>query len=257
MISYETTAGDEAAPWITLVHGFAHNRRYFAGALSALSERYRILQVDLRGHGQSADVGGPYGLAEYSRDVAEVLDHEQIARTDVWGSHAGTGVALVLAATRPSLVGKLVLEGAVLPGYPMPRSNWLRVHAEELARAKGVASAMTDWFEEADWFTYEQEHPEQTNAAGQWELLQEFTGAPLLSELPTGPVPEVFGELGSLTQPLLVYNGEHDLPEFREVASVLAESVNDAERREIPAAGAYPLWENPQAVLRLVLDFLD
>ena len=256
MISYEVVGREGDAPWITLVHGFTQNRRYFAGALEELGRRYRVLLVDLRGHGASGGLPGPFGVAEHADDLAEVLDQEGIERTDLWATHTGTAVGLVLAVSRPALLEKMVLEGAMLPGYPMPRTVWLKGHAEEIARDEGVEAAMADWFEHADWFAYERAHPERTGAEGHRRLLAEFTGAPLLGGGTAREVPEVYAELGSLPQQLLVYNGEEDLPEYLEVASVLAESVPSAVREEIPEAGGFPLWENPRAVLRLVLAFL-
>lgn len=256
MIGYRVSGREEGAPWITLVHGFTQNRGYFAPALAALEERYRVLAVDLRGHGSSGQLPGPYGLAEHAEDLEEVLAAEGVQRTEYWGTHTGSAVGLVLAITHPPLLGRLVLEGAMLPGYPMPRTDWLRGHAEEIARQEGVPAALVYWFEQADFFAYERAHPEQANAEGQRALLAEFGGAPLLSREPPGEVPEVFAELGDLSHSLLLYNGVEDLHEYLEVAGVLSESVSDATLEEIDDAGGFPLWENPRAVLPLVLGFL-
>jgi len=48
VIAYEIAAAEAGRPWLTLVHGFSQNRRYFAPALPYLKPKFRLLLVDLR-----------------------------------------------------------------------------------------------------------------------------------------------------------------------------------------------------------------
>ena len=256
MIAYETRAAAGDRPWLTLVHGFSQNRRYFAPALPHLEGKFRLLLVDLRGHGASADVPGPYGIAEYADDLAQVFAHEGIERTHYWATHTGTAVGLVLALAEPERFEKLVLEGAVLPGFPMPRTAELQARASAIARSRGVPAALEDWFDGADWFANMREHPGETDATGQRELVNEFGGAPWLSDLAPRPAPDVRPRLAEIRQRTLVYNGEHDLAEFRQVAAILEAELPNAERLVIPGAGGFPLWEKPSRVISPVAEFL-
>jgi pimeloyl-ACP methyl ester carboxylesterase len=56
---------------------------------------------------------------------------------------------------------------------------------------------------------------------------------------------------------VLLVNGEHDLPEFLELADQLAGALPDAERARIDEAGGFPLWEFPDRVNARVRRFLD
>ncbi len=255
MIAYETR-GDAGRPWLTLVHGFSQNRRYFEPALPQLEEKFRLLLVDLRGHGDSAGLPGPFGIEEYADDLEQIFAHEKIERTRYWATHTGTAVGLVLTLRQPELLGKLVLEGAVLPGFPMPRTAELQARASAIARSEGVLVALEDWFDGADWFANMREHPEKTNAAGQRELVNEFAGAPWLSDLAPEPVPDVRSRLAEIHQRTLVYNGEYDLEEFKQGAAVLEAGPANVERLVIPGAGGFPLWERPGRVVPIVLRHL-
>jgi fermentation-respiration switch protein FrsA (DUF1100 family) len=73
MIGYEVVADGVARPWLTLVHGFSQNRRYFESALGHFAGQYRLLLIDLRGHGASAGTAGPFGIVEYAEDLERVM----------------------------------------------------------------------------------------------------------------------------------------------------------------------------------------
>ena len=177
-------------------------------------------------------------------------------QTHYWATHTGTAVGLMLALRGRTRIEKLVLEGAVLPGV-MPRVTELQARASAIARSDGVEQAIDDWFEHADWFANMRAYPDETNAAGQRDLVSEFSGAPWLSDLEPQPVGELRSRLGLIRQPTLLYNGEHDLPEFKQVAEPFASELPDAEQLEIAGTGGFPLWERPHAVLEPVMRFLE
>ena len=257
MIAYEIVPAAADRPWLTLVHGFSQNRRYFTPALPHLQGKFRLLLVDLRGHGASAGLSGPFGIEEYADDLERVFIAAGVERTHYWATHTGTAVGLALALREPERFAKLVLEGAVLPGFPMSRTAELQARASAIARSRGLTAALADWFDGADWFAQMREHPEDTDASGQRELVNEFAGAPWLSDLAPRPVPDVGSRLGSIGQCTLIYNGEHDLEEFKRGAAVLEAGLSNAERLEISGAGGFPLWERPKQVSRAVTAFLQ
>ena len=255
MIAYETLPS-EGRPWLTLVHGFSQNRRYFEPALPHLAGKAQLLLVDLRGHGESAGLPGPFGIEEYADDLEQVLAAEGVERTHYWATHTGTAVGLVLALRQPELFGRLVLEGAVLPGFPMPRTSELQARASAIGRSQGVPAALRDWIDGADWFANMRQHSVETNAAGQRELVNEFSGAPWLSDLAPRRVTDVRSRLAEIERPTLLYNGAADLEEFEQGAAILDAELPNAERIVIPGAGGFPLWEKPGVVVPAVIAFL-
>lgn len=247
---------EQSDPWIIMVHGFTHNSNYFSAQVSEFQDEFRILLIDLRGHGKSVNVSGPYGVEEYVDDIFAVLDEVGIEKAHYWGTHTGSAIGLVLTLRHPERFTSLVLEGTFLPGFSMPRTGQLINRARYLAHSEGVETALEYWFTYADWFSYMRTNPEECRAPEQRAMLFEFSGLPWLSELTPRPVTPVAEYLSDIYQPVLVYNGESDLEEFKRAALHLGANLPNVQREEISGAGGFPGWENSEVVNRLVRGFL-
>jgi 3-oxoadipate enol-lactonase len=114
-----------------------------------LSDRWRLIPVDHRGHGGSPVPRGPYSIEELAGDVLAALDHRGVERVSFCGLSLGGMVGMWLAANAPERIERLVLicTAAHLP----PPSLWLKRAA--IVRRRGV-EALADAVVEA-WFTPE------------------------------------------------------------------------------------------------------
>ncbi len=254
---FETiTDAGPAAGWLTLVHGASQHMGLFSAQVDAFRARYRLLRIDLPGHGGSARMAGPYGLGEHAEAVLRAIDRADVAQTHFWGTHTGAAVGLLLAVRTPRRFRSLILDGAVLPGIDVPSVTAAIDRAKATARVHGLATARDEWFETAAWFDVIRKHPEACRAARHRALIDAFPGGPWLSPIPPAPVAPVVDSLGSLHTPVLLVNGEHDLPDFIAMADVLAQRLPAVRRVVIPGGGGFPLWEFPATVNAIVSDFL-
>lgn len=81
-----------------------------------LGSNYRIIAVDLRGHGQSDKPEAGYQLEMLASDLEQVLDFLQIDKAHLVGNSLGAETAVVMAAQIPHKVKSLVLlDGGMLP----------------------------------------------------------------------------------------------------------------------------------------------
>ncbi len=243
-------------PWIIMVHGFTHTHQYFSAQVPAFRRDFRILLVDLRGHGRSANISGPYGVEEYADDIQKVLDDVGIEKAHYWGTHTGAAIGLVMALRYPERFVSLILEGTFLPGFPMPRVGELIDRARAIAQSKGLREAREDWFNHADWFAYIREHADECRSKEHQDMVNEFTGKPWLSDLTPKQVIPVAEYLSQIQQPALVYNGREDLEDFKQAAAKIKASMPNVQCEVIQNAGGFPAWENPAAVNLLVRSFL-
>ncbi len=251
------TEAGPAAPWIVLVHGVSQDRRVFDRQVAAFRGDHRLLLIDLPGHGLSADLPGPYGIQEYAGSIAEALAAAGIERCHFWGTHIGAGAGLLLACARPALFASLILEGPVFPGRPLPAVAETLARVAATARSDGIAAARTLWWQEGGWFEVMRARPEDCRAAAQRAMIEDFEGRPWLdSGLVSRPIPPIDAALKGLDLPVLIVNGEHDLPDFLAAADALAALLPNCRRSSIPEAGGFPLWEFPEQVNAVVRAFL-
>lgn len=255
---FEALAGaGPSRPWITMVHGASQHSGLFGAQVEAFKTDYRLLLVDLPGHGRSSACPGPYGIAEYARSVLAAMRAAGIGRTHFWGTHTGAGIGLLLAAQHSQLIASLVLDGAILPGVDLPYVTAMLARARKTAREQGVQAARDEWFRDSRWFDVIRARPAECRAKEHWELIAGFPGRPWLDSSAAEPVASIRTALERIAQPVLLVNGEHDVEDFIRVADELESVLADVRRVTVPGAGGFPLWEFPAQVNALVRQFLS
>jgi pimeloyl-ACP methyl ester carboxylesterase len=101
----------EGSP-LLLLHGWGASAELFAPIINALQPGRRLIVPDLPGFGGSEPPPVPWSAHEYALWTAKLLDRLGVDRADVIGHSNGGRIALVLAATYPDRIGKLVLTGS-------------------------------------------------------------------------------------------------------------------------------------------------
>jgi len=246
----------ETAPWMVMVHGMSQDHRVFSEQVSGFKDRYRILLIDLPGHGLSADIPGPFGHHEMAAAVGAAMKEAGVEQSVYWATHTGTSLGLLLTAAEPERFQALVLEGAVLPGHAMPSVDAELDRSRANAREQGMAAALQVWFEQSAWFDVMRTRPEECRSAAHREIVDGFHGANWLYEGAAAPVEPIDDRLAEMDLPVLVYNGAKDLPDFLRAADRLETLLPRATRATVPEAGGSPAWEFPDRVNHLVADFL-
>lgn len=114
-------AGDENAPALVLIHGFASSTLVWSKVFLALAEEgYRVIAVDMLGYGYSAKPrNGEYTIAGQAKLLTRLLDCLAITRAILIGSSYGGAVAATCALDYADRVKKLVLVGTVNNNRPL------------------------------------------------------------------------------------------------------------------------------------------
>lgn len=94
---------------VLLVHGLGSRGSDWQPQVEALAGRYRVIAVDLRGHGDSDVPPGPYSMSQFADDLLAVLDHLALPRVHLVGFSLGGMAALQLALDHPSRLRSLCL----------------------------------------------------------------------------------------------------------------------------------------------------
>jgi 3-oxoadipate enol-lactonase len=249
-------ATDETKPWMVMVHGMSQDHRIFSEQVAAFRNTQRILLIDLPGHGLSANVGGPFGHLEFSDHIAAAMDAHRVSNANYWGTHTGATVGILLAANRPELISKLVLEGPVIPGDNPPIVTKLIARARARLAQDGLGAALEDWWSNSCWFDHMRAQRKECRADAHRAIVMDFGGAPWRDSATPAQVSDIQSKLRMISQPTLIYNGEADHPDFPRAADDIASLIEGAQHIRIADAGGFPAWENPVAVNRVVANFL-
>jgi len=116
-----------SGPDVVMIHGLTGNLAvWHLRIASLLSDRFRILTYDLRGHGHSDMPATGYSLDQMAADLLELLDALRIDRPSIVGHSFGADTALYFAHHHPDRVRAVVAIEAALPAmmYLRNREDW-------------------------------------------------------------------------------------------------------------------------------------
>ncbi len=96
-------------PPLVFLHAFPLNRSMWAGQETALSTQFRVITIDLRGHGESDAPLWHYSLEQAADDVRGLLDHRSIRQAILVGLSMGGYIALAFYRKHAERVKGLIL----------------------------------------------------------------------------------------------------------------------------------------------------
>lgn len=95
---------------VVCLHGTSMHAHGWARLAADLQPDYRVIALNMRGHGLSDRPRGPgYTIANYRDDLAAFVDALGLRTFNLVGSSLGTQVAIAYTGTHPGRVGKLLL----------------------------------------------------------------------------------------------------------------------------------------------------
>jgi len=236
---------------LLLIQGLGYGRWGWDPVVPGLAERFRVLTFDNRGIGESDKPEGPYTAREMAADALQVLDEAGVPRAHVVGASLGGMIAQEVAVAAPERVDRLVL-CCTTPGgaasVPMPEVT-IRLFQEapslapEIALRRFVANALgSSPPDELVDELFARRVASPPDPAG-WQA-QAAAGT-------TFP-----GVEGELVAPTLILQGTEDNVVDQRNAQVLAERIGGARVELFRGSGHLFFWEQPDAFVRIVSEFL-
>lgn len=202
-VHHELT-GPADAPVLVLAGPLGSTLAIWDHQVEALSERFRVLRYDHRGHGGSPAPSGPYSMEDLTVDVVRLLDRLDIEQAAFCGLSLGGMVGIWLAAHARERVSSLVLcSTSAQFEDPQP---WHERGA--VVRWAGTASVADEVVER--WFTPEwaTKNPDQVQRAKQMIVDTDDEG---YSSCCTAiAAMQGLRLLGRIITPTLVIAGNHD-----------------------------------------------
>ena len=249
---YYETAGQ--GPAVVFIHSFLCDGTLFAHQIQALARAYRVINVDLRGHGRSGPARFPFSIYDLSEDVEKVLVAEKVTSA-VWiGLSIGGFVAMRAALSKAHLVRALVLMDT--EAGPQSFSRKFQDYGLKLALKTVGFSAVTSSIASALFG--------KTTQKNQPALVESFKAN--LLKLDTNSIcrgidavmsrDDVRSQLGQIQCPTLVIVGEEDVPLPVAKSREIADQIRGSQSVVIPGAGHLSAMEQPEAVTAAITQFL-
>jgi 3-oxoadipate enol-lactonase len=242
--------GERDKPVLLLSNSIGTDLHMWDGQVAPLTEHFRLLRYDARGHGASDVPAGPYSLDRLGRDVVQLLDALGLARVHVLGLSLGGIVAQWLGIHVPERVDRLVLSNTA--AYLGPPQRWDTPIADLLAAPDMRATAemfLHNWFpshmlhgddEVVESFRRTLLTTRREGVAGSWAAVRDY---------------DLRRTVTSIRNPTLVIAGEHDTVTSAGHGKEIAETIPGARFTVLPTVHMANV-ERPAEFLDAVLAFL-
>jgi pimeloyl-ACP methyl ester carboxylesterase len=221
---------------VVMLHGGFCTIETFGAQTAALAEKYRVYLPERRGHGRTADVDGPITYVNMADDTIAFMDALGISNAHLVGWSDGGNVGLLVALKRPDLVRKLVFMGSA--------ANLSGMRPEMLAQLGAMtADSFPPMLREA----YNATSPDGPE---HFAVIVEK----LVDTWKTEPSHQL-SELETLAAPTLVLLGDDDVITIAHAGDIAA-AIPDSQLAVVPGTDHVLLFEKPDLVNRIILDFL-
>ena len=246
---------------LVLLHGFTGSAASWSHVSRDLARLYRVIAIDIIGHGASAAPEDPslYAFDQALRDLAEITAQLGIARAAWLGYSMGGRLALGMAITHPDRVSSLILESATA-GIQDQHERLQRAETDqELAKRIediGVEAFVDEWERLPIWDSQRTLPDEVLGMQREIRLRNRAIGlANSLCGMGQGAQPSYWDRLGEIAVPVLLIAGGLDR-KFVGIAGQMGVRIADATLSVVPGVGHAVHLERPEEFLGDVREFL-
>lgn len=241
-------------PTVIFLHAFPLNRTMWAPQVAELSDRYRVVTIDLRGHGESDAPMWRYTLDRFAKDVIGLLEHMGIAKATFVGLSMGGYILFALYRTHPALFQALVLADTRATA-DTPDAKAARFSMAQIAYRRG-ASAIAELMLPKLLSPAACEHRADLRDHLRTIITGNQVSGIVGDLMAMEERPDSTPLLSTIAIPTLVIVGEEDLASPPEEVENMANQIPGSTFVRIPHAGHLSNVENPGAFNAAILTFL-
>jgi pimeloyl-ACP methyl ester carboxylesterase len=242
-------------PPVVLLHPFPVNHEFWLPVAQALASRYRIILLDLRGHGDSEVGEGPATMEKHASDLARVMDDAEIGRAplvgvsiggyvlfEFWRRHRGRVAALGLCNTKAPADGAEARAG--------------RLQAANDVVERGAEPFFTSMIPRLLGQTTRENRPDLVEGA--LRMMRKMSPQDV-AQVQRGMAarPDSVDTLKTIHVPTLLVTGDEDILTGVNETELMRQNIGGSQMRVIPKAGHYAVWEQPESATGLLRQFLD
>ena len=253
-ISYDL-AGPETGPVVCMTHSLASDGGMWTEQVPPLlADGFRVLRIDMRGHGGSGPVAGDYTMSALAADVAAVLDALSIARVHFIGLSIGGMLGQAFALEHGGRLAS-AMWCDTLPATPAGAPEVWQQRVDTVRGANSLAPLADPMIER--WLT----DAVRQSRPGRWRQIRDT----IVGTTPAGYLGcvaairnfDFVARLPLLKLPVLVVCGSDDMGTPAAENRRLAGLLPGGRYEEIANALHFPNVEHPDTFNRIMLGWLN
>jgi pimeloyl-ACP methyl ester carboxylesterase len=248
---------DGSGPTVVLLHGGMLDLRMWDSQVKPLTQHFRVLRYDARGHGRSDPIEGEHSHYD---DLFRLMNTLEIEKAAIVGLSLGGRTAIDFALEHPDRVSALVPVAPGLSGWKFGRDPVLVKHwqgMQEAAQDGEFSDAdYVEWFQKS-WTDGPKRKPDEVPADVREKVR--------MMALATAEKPRQSGEyveanavnrLNEIRAPTLAIVGDLDMQDIIDIAKLVETEVENAQMVTIPGVAHMVNMEAPDEFNRRLLVFL-
>jgi pimeloyl-ACP methyl ester carboxylesterase len=238
---------------LLFIHQVATDRRLWQHQRKSFLQRYRLITVDVMGHGPGTWSPQEFSLEHAASHIRELLARLEAGPAFVIGASMGATIAMRLALSDPSLIRGLILVS--------PWSHDASEYTKSLVGRLFRLAEAGDMATHSDLFlryvlppTYLERHTVEVECLR--ALLMEQNAKAVAYTWAACLASDLTDSLGEIRVPSLVIGGLNDLFTPPYLARAVAEGLSDVELEVWEEAGHFPFFEDPLRFNRRLETFI-
>ncbi|MCH5585438.1 alpha/beta hydrolase [Shimazuella sp. AN120528] len=234
---------------VVLIHGFVGDLHYWDHVIEPLSQNYRVIVIDLPGHGSSSLSDETFTTEDYADEVASLVQQLNLTKISLIGHSLGGYITVAFAKKYASLLERFALvhstalpdteeaKAGRLAGMEKIKSDGLQVFVDGLVPKLFAPDHLTKYEQITKEIGY------KTSTEGALAALEAMRSRPDLSAV-----------LATATVPVLLVAGSNDkvVPAER----VFAAEGDHIKKVVISSVGHMSMYEAPEELIRELQEFL-
>jgi len=222
--------GRPDGPVVVLSNSLGTNLAMWEEQLPALTQRFRVLRYDTRGHGASSVTAGPYTVPQLGRDVLGLLDALKIRRAHFCGLSMGGATGMWLGVNAADRIDRLVLANTAPKIYTQEIWN-TRIENVRKGGLESVADAVI-----GGWLTQGFRDREPAATARMRAMLTSTPVDGYLACCAAVRDSDQREAIRGIKRPTLIISGTHDKAASPSEGRKMAETISGARYVELDAA---------------------
>ena len=242
---------------VVLLHGLTLSGSMWKPQIEDLSESFRLIIPDLRGHGKSVAPKHGYTIHHYASDIKDLIYRLNLRKVHLIGLSLGGAIATEFSAAYSYLLHSTIVISQMPPRF-IPGDDWeIKISKFRKVMAKdGVENALENVLLKESIFG-------KINVGlNEWidlkKAIRQFSGYPLNEKVSMGnDSHRVMELLQAYDKPFMIITGENDTEIFHIAANALKTALPKSQMVSIKDAGHLCSIEQPEKINSIMLKFLN